>query len=394
VRNLQPVIEERVDALLARLHEDGRSPDPQPLDILYPFSAFTNDVINEYAFAKCDHLTEHPDYGRDVTDYLLTGTHYGKIIQHAEIVLNLITALPERISAAIIPGWRGFLKMKHSIRQQIASIQATQDTSKWQLDVSHPTIFHDLLSSKILPPQEKTLTRLGEEGQTLVQAGTLTASWTLAIVTFHLLDKPHLLRRLRDELIAHIPDPQAVVPLDSLRQLPFLRAVMKEGLRHSYGAAGRSARVCPDETLTYVDPKTSKSYAIPPGVPVGMTNYKTLTDPDIYPDPFAYRPERWLEDGETSPQHLERMERYFTAFSGGARACLGIWLAQAELTMCLAKLWRVWGGEEEDEKTGLVGRMKLYETTARDALMAADYFIPIPWKGTKGIRVILESLQV
>lgn len=31
------------------------------------------------------------------------------------------------------------------------------------------------------------------------------------------------------------------------------------------------------------------------------------------------------------------------------------------------------------------------ETTARDTRVTADYFIPIPWKGTKGIRVYLKS---
>jgi len=189
VRNLQPVIEERVDALLARLCSDGARVPAPPVNILYPLSAMTNDIINEYAFAKCDHLCEDPTYGADVTDYLLTGTHYGKAVQHASIILDTINALPEFLSAALVPGWRGFLKMKRDIYSQIAQIQKTQGTAHWQLDVSHPTIFHELLSSKVLPPAEKSTRRLAEEGQVLVQAGTLTASWALAIATFHLLDQ-------------------------------------------------------------------------------------------------------------------------------------------------------------------------------------------------------------
>ncbi|KAK0656434.1 cytochrome P450 CYP542B3 [Cercophora newfieldiana] len=394
VRKLQPVLEERVNALLARLHADGKSASKHPIDILYPFSAFTNDVINEYAFAKCDHLTEDPCYGKPVTDHFLTGTHYGKYVQHISILLTLLTSLPDLLSRALIPGWSSFLKMKHDIHATIAAIAATQHTARWELDVSHPTIFHALLSSKALPPREKSLVRLADEGRTIIQAGTLTSSWALTIATFHLLHKPAILARLRAELTAAIPDPTVAVPLATLENLPLLRAVVKETLRHSLGASGRSARVCPDQALVYTyttpTPEGKKEYIIPPGVPVGMTTQHTVTNPEIYEDPEGFRPERWL--GED----VERLDRYLTVFSGGARACLGIWLAQAEMTLCLARMWRVWDGKGEtggEGEAGLGGRMRLFETGERDARMAADWFIPIPWKGSKGVRVVLESKE-
>lgn len=164
---------------------------------------------------------------------------------------------------------------------------------------------------------------------------------------------------------------------------------MKETLRHSVGAAGRSPRTCPDETLHFTDCTVSppKKYTLPPGVTISMTTYQTITNPAIYPDPYAFNPDRWLT---RDADQLARLDRYLTVFSGGARACLGMWLAQAEITLTLAKLWRVWGAQG-DRRAGDVGAMKLFGTTARDVRMAADYFIPIPWRGTKGVRVLLES---
>lgn len=41
VRKLQPVIEERVDALLHRLLAYSKAKPGEPLNIMYPFSAFT-----------------------------------------------------------------------------------------------------------------------------------------------------------------------------------------------------------------------------------------------------------------------------------------------------------------------------------------------------------------
>ena len=53
----------------------------------------------------------------------------------------------------------------------------------------------------------------------------------------------------------------------------------------------------------------------------------------------------------------------------------------------LAKLFRRWGSggvvgrsEEGDRRPGDVGLFKIFETTERDTQMAADYFIPIPYK--------------
>ncbi|OIW31159.1 cytochrome P450 [Coniochaeta ligniaria NRRL 30616] len=382
VRRLQPVVEERVDALLHRLRGTRGV-----VDLMYPFSAFTNDVIEEYSFARSHHLIEAPDFGREVTDTMLTGTHYGKWIQHIEVVLKAINALPESVSAALVPGWAGFLAMKRDIRAQIGEIKETENTERWQFDVDHPTVFHEMLGSKVLPAEEKTVGRLAQEGQILVQGGTLTTSWTLAVATFHLLERPETLGKLRDALFAAMPDPAEVVPLAELEGIAYLRAVVKESLRLGFGTSGRLARVAPDETLVYTDKKTGRRYEIPPGVPVGMTTYKTVTDERLFPDPFGFHPERWLGEGEE-----QRLEKYFTVFGGGSRVCLGMALAQAELFLMLAKMFRVWGGEG-DRREGDVGVVKLFETTVRDCEMAADYFIPIPWKGTKGIRAVFEVLE-
>ncbi|KAG7058520.1 Cytochrome p450 [Colletotrichum scovillei] len=392
VRKLQPVIEERVDALLDRLLELSER-SKEPLDVMYPFSAFTNDVINEYSFARSDHLIEDETFGKVVTDNLLMGTHLGPMIKHMNWALTLVNALPESLSGRFIPGWGGFLKMKNDIKDQIGEIKATQNTEKWQLDVSHPTIFHDMLSSKLLPPAEKTVSRLAQDGQILVQGGTLTTSWTLSLAVFHLLNRPSTLRRLREELFSAIPDRDAVVPLAELENLPYLRGVVKEALRLGFGTSSRLARVCPDETLVYHDKDgRGRSVHLPPGTVIGMSTYKTQTDPRIYYDPFGFHPERWVEDGE-------RLEKYLTVFCGGTRVCLGMALAQAELYLMLAKLFRRWGGAGvvdgsgeggEVRRAGDVGVLRIFETTVRDCEMAADYFIPIPYKESKGIRVVFD----
>jgi len=104
------------------------------------------------------------------------------------------------------------------------------------------TVFHSMLNSG-LPDSEKSSARLAEEAVLLVGAGTHTTSWALSVACFHLLSQPELLRKLKTELEAAIPDPSESTPLPALEALPYLTAVIKEALRMSYGSINRIPRV-------------------------------------------------------------------------------------------------------------------------------------------------------
>lgn len=90
-----------------------------------------------------------------------------------------------------------------------------------------------------LPPDEKTLDRLGDEAATTVAAGTLTTAWTLSIAMYYLLTMPELLQKLKTELAAAIPDPSTNAPLATIENLPYLTAVVQEAIRLGYGGSGR-----------------------------------------------------------------------------------------------------------------------------------------------------------
>ena len=52
-----------------------------------------------------------------------------------------------------------------------------------------------------------------------------------------------------------------------------------------------------------------------------MTPIFLHINPDIFPDPHAFLPERWLDLSETERQ---RLEHYFVPYSKGARQCSGL----------------------------------------------------------------------
>jgi cytochrome P450 len=78
-----------------------------------------------------------------------------------------------------------------------------------------------LLASK-LPEPEKSTDRLFCESQVLLSAGTDTTASTLAKLTYHLLEKPEMLKRLKKELEMAIPEAAAIPLISQVENLPYL----------------------------------------------------------------------------------------------------------------------------------------------------------------------------
>jgi cytochrome P450 len=74
------------------------------------------------------------------------------------------------------------------------------------------------------------------------------------------------------------------------------------------------------------------SYAVPPATPVMISILLLHHQEDVYPDPFAFRPERWVDRKPGTYEWLP--------FGGGIRRCLGASLAMAEQRVVLGAMAR------------------------------------------------------
>lgn len=148
------------------------------------------------------------------------------------------------------------MEINQGMSEQIEDIRSGRN--KTDSNSSHSTIFHDILDSK-LPDHKKTTERLTDEAPLLIGAGTETTSWTLTLATFHLLENPSILRKLKkDELKTVDPNSEGHVPLATLQSLPYFNAIVNECLRFSYGTTQRLQRVFPD-ALTFEPSPTTNS---------------------------------------------------------------------------------------------------------------------------------------
>ena len=151
-----------------------------------------------------------------------------------------------------------------------------------------------------------------------IMAGHETSSNALAWTFFLLSQHPQVMKKLRLELDLKLgAEPPTY---DSLKQLTYLDAVIKESMR-LLPPVPMSARVV-------ASPVELGGYHLPVGTEVGFSHFHTHHDPTIYKNPEAFYPERWEEINPSAHEYMP--------FSAGIRACIGMPFALMEIPLILA----------------------------------------------------------
>lgn len=110
-----------------------------------------------------------------------------------------------------------------------------------------------------------------------------------------------------------------------IQTLPYLRGVVKEGLRLALANPSRLPRLVPSSGWNF------QGFHFPPGTNVGVSAFELHQDPNSFPHPEKFLPERWLNP---TPE----MQRDWMPFGNGTRACIARNLATAELLMAVERL--------------------------------------------------------
>lgn len=123
-----------------------------------------------------------------------------------------------------------------------------------------------------------------------------------------------LQKRLQDELLAYQnQNPKEEIGKSVLDQLPYLDAVVMEGLRCFPAIPMSLPRLVPKGG------RTIDGYLVPEGTVVSCQAYSVQRlDDEVFPEPRVFRPERWLEEKGDAER-----KRLFFAFAAGGRGCIG-----------------------------------------------------------------------
>jgi cytochrome P450 len=194
----------------------------------------------------------------------------------------------------------------------------------WVSDAGRDFDSNDFLSILSASPDEngqpRSDSKIAAQIPSLLLASIETCQdaliWTLVLLDQH----PQIARELLDELRGRLAG--AAPSLDRIADLPLLDAVIKESMR-LLPPVPQQFRVAQEDTALAGIP-------IPRFARVVLSPFLTNRNPDLYPDPHRFKPERWAS---IDPSIYE----YFV-FSGGPRICPGIWFGFAAIKVAVATI--------------------------------------------------------
>lgn len=161
---------------------------------------------------------------------------------------------------------------------------------------------------------------------TLLVAGVETSSATLAWIFHTLAHHPDIEERLCaeiDTVLSRRPAGPADWP-----KLPFTRNVILETMRMHP----------PGWMFTRVSTREIQlgGHIFPAGTDFLFSPYQLHHDPDSFPDPERFNPDRW----NTAPS--QRARAAYVPFAAGRRKCIGDTFALAEITTTLTAILSLW----------------------------------------------------
>jgi len=350
VLELEEIVQEKADKVCQHMLQ-GIDKD-EPVDLHHAFRAVSVDVISDFAFGRCYNFLDEDDIGARFFEMARgIGPALWAFQQFPSLQAMALKTPPWMAPYLSKPlGYITGMQME-CVRQ----IEGVKERMREKKDLGRQTIFTTLLSREDKPIGYKipTTWELKDEAYSVLVAAADTTGNAMSVAAFNVLYKPKIYQRLVAELEERFPDRGQELPFLELEKLPYLTAVIKEGLRLSFGVVGRLPRVVPSGGATL------QGYFIPEGYIVGMSSWLMHRDPTVVTDPETFDPERWLK----SPEDFRRLDHTMVPFGRGTRQCVGMPLAYTELYVTLGTLFRRF-------PRGL----KVYKTTPETMRDYEDFF--------------------
>ncbi|KAK6538438.1 hypothetical protein TWF694_010023 [Orbilia ellipsospora] len=324
VRKVEGLLQAKIDLFLDRISEMNT------INLSRGFRCLICDIITSYSYEKCFEALRDPNFapGWLLAFEELVGAN--KICFTFPGVFAWMTWVFETLLS------RATVK---KLSPEMASMMEFQDhcntavleqQKRWLAGERNiVTIFEQLFQDDPKKGRKAaTKDELMDEAFLVIAAGMDTSAHALTVAVYYLVKYPEIQAKLLEELKTVLPNPRSEVKEEALEQLPFLNAVIKETFRFSHGVVNPMARDVPSTGADIL------GYHLPPATVTLSSHYIYHMNPTVFPKPFTWNPDRWLA------QDVRELENYLMPFSRGARICVGVNLAWAELRLTLARLIR------------------------------------------------------
>jgi len=314
------------EAIMAEIAEREISswPSGEPHALRPRMQALTLEIILRTVFGarEGDGLAELRDALR----------HYLALLSDPRQLLPVTLLGPQRIRR--LPWFRRAMdRVDALIYREIAARQRAEDLDE------RDDVLSMLVGARHEDGSPMSEAEMRDELLTLLTAGHETTATSLAWAVERLCRHPEKLERLREEVgTGEGEDAYLTATIqETLRLRPVLSVVLRR----------------------LAEPIEIAGYELPAGAAVVPSVYLVHRNPEIYPDPEAFLPERFLDNPPGTYTWIP--------FGGGVRRCLGASFAQFEMAVVLRELVRRWRVRPVNSRSERIYRRAITETPRRDA---------------------------
>ncbi|KAK9914267.1 hypothetical protein M0R45_038056 [Rubus argutus] len=262
---------------------------------------------------------------------------------------NILNFWPRFTKLVLKKRWAEFIGLRKDQESVLLPLIRARKEAKLSKGDDFVMAYVDTLWDLQLPDEDKrSLTE--DEIITLcsefLNAGTDTTSTALQWIMANIVKYPTIQERLFEEIKGVVEETAEEVKEEDLQKMPYLKAVILEGLRrHPPAHFVLPHSVTHDFVLDgHVVPKN------------GTVNFMVADmgwDPQVWEDPMAFKPERFLNAGDQGFDLTGSREIKMMPFGVGRRICPGSALAVLHLEYFVANLvwkfeWRAVEGDDVD----------------------------------------------
>ncbi|KAI9037504.1 cytochrome P450 [Aspergillus affinis] len=347
VRGLEELILQNVRFFFTLL--PSSSPDqPQPwsnqtVDLSKSIQYLLSDIMGDVTFSK-NWNTQSSTANRPLLDLMTLGTCGINLAGHVPALLKL--NLDKICFPSLTRGVADFFRLSEA-------------QSSWRISVDPASLPHRDLFAALIDARDPDTGRgysqsdLVAEAGILIVAGSDTTATATTSTLFYLLHHAEAYARARDEIDRAFPSQtdENTAEIETVRMGPsldscsFLYACIHESMRLSPPVGA----VLPREVLPggLIVRTNEKEHVVPAGTDVAIPIYALHRQEAYWSDPHAFRPERWLDLGDSVGKASSLSSggghaNAYMPFGAGRTSCVGQGLAYQEMGLILARLFRAY----------------------------------------------------
>ncbi|MDL1393171.1 cytochrome P450 [Yersinia pestis] len=318
LKEMFPIISQYGNVLVKNMRQESKK--GKFINLKEIFGAYSMDVITATSFGvNIDSLNNPQDPFVEKVKKLLKFDFFDPLLLSITL-FPFLTPIFEAMSISMFPK-----DVTEFLKKAVNRMKESRLQEKEQHRVDFLQLMINSQNSKDVE-SHKALSDLELVAQSIIFifAGYETTSSALSFILYELATNPDVQTKLQQEIDAALPN-KAPVTYDILVQMEYLDMVVNESLR-IYPIAGRLERVCKKDVEI-------NGVLISKGTVVMIPIYVLHRDPQYWPEPEEFRPERF------SKKNKDDINPYiYMPFGNGPRNCIGMRFALMNMKLALVKV--------------------------------------------------------